>query len=219
MEKFIEEITNIAFARTLESELGLPENWITFIVAEDEWSFIIKSHALLESAANRALTEALGNPNLSDFVARLELSGVKTGKVALLVTLGHLDSDCKRFISKLSEIRNTFVHEVSNTNLNINEFLSNLNENDRKGYVKAFKWRIKDWTKFNVKEFQGDEAKTTFYIGAASSWDKSKVMAIWFGVLYVIRKLHRAFLKEKTNQHEITELRELALSVRKGSEI
>ncbi len=217
-EKFIYEVTKRAFARTLELELGLPENWITFIAAEDDWSFVVKCHALLESAANRALTEALGRPNLSEFISRLELSGVKTGKVSLLVNLDHLDSDCKRFISKLSELRNAFVHEVANTTLTINELLERLPEKDRKGFVNAFSWGLTDWKTANCAKLdQDDEAKSLFYISAASSWNKSQVLAIWFGVLFVIRKLHRAFQKEQTNQQEIAELRELAQSLTQAS--
>lgn len=214
-EIFIHEFTKSAYARTLESELGLPEDWITFIAAEDDWSFVIKCHALLESAANRALTETLGRPNLLKFISRLELSGERTGKVSLLVNLGHLDSDCKRFISKLSELRNALVHEVANTNLTINEYLEHLSETDRKGFVKAFRWGITDWKTFNCAKLdQDDEAKSLFYISAASSWQESQIFAIWLGVLFVLRRLHLAFQKERMVQQEIVELRELAQSVK-----
>lgn len=41
---------------------------------EDDWSFVIKSHALLEAAVTQMLAEYLGETKLKEYIERLPLS-------------------------------------------------------------------------------------------------------------------------------------------------
>lgn len=196
--QLIEGARKSAFVANLEAELGLPDQWSTFIAAEDDWSFVIKCHALLEAAANRALSLSIGRPELHDLVTRLEMSGQATGKVTALVSLGVLDSDSKRFLSKLSELRNAFVHDVRNTTQTIPSFLASLDKSDRKRFEKAFCWNVRDWHARDVRTIAGgNEEESFFSVCAASSWDQGvPVLSLWFGVLLVLRKLHLAHASE-----------------------
>jgi hypothetical protein len=214
--QFIEGVRTRAFVERLEAELGLPVQWSTFIVAEDDWSFVIKCHALLEAAANRTLILSIGRPELRDFVTRLEMSGQASGKVAVLVSLGILNSDCKRFLSKLSELRNAFVHDVRNTTRTISSFLESLEPSERKGFETAFCWKVRDWHRRDVRTIAGGiEDESLFYVCAASSWDQGVLtMSLWFGVLLVLRKLHLAHASNETKERDTALLQEARSIVR-----
>jgi hypothetical protein len=188
-EEFIREICSGINYLELERELGLPKDWIITVAGEDDWSFIIKAHALLEAAANQAIENQLNKNELSEVIARLEFSGTKTGKVHILNKLGILNSDCKRFCSKLSEIRNSFVHNIKNVELDLDDFIENLSDSEKKGIQKAFCWNIPNWQGYNWNQITNKDSQLFFSL-AASSWDKSKKMAIWFGILYLLKKLN-----------------------------
>ena len=194
-ERFIREICKPINHLELEKELGLPKDWVITVAGEDDWSFVIKAHALLEAAANNAIVSQLQRNELSDVVARLEFSGTKTGKVHILTKLGILDSECKRFCSKLSEIRNLFVHNVKNVENSLDKFIESLPENEIKGMEKAFCWNVLDWEGFDWSKISGEDAQLFFSL-ASSSWEKSKKLAVWFGVLYVIKKLNSSGLSQ-----------------------
>lgn len=71
-----------SFLTPLESELGLPKAFFRGLLDENDWSFVIKLHSLIESAATRLLVVALGKPELEEIISRIELSGKTTGKLA-----------------------------------------------------------------------------------------------------------------------------------------
>lgn len=91
-----------------ESELGLPSAFfIRLLQKEDDWSFIIKLHALIEAALAHLLAIHSNEKLLNVFVRM----GMRS-KVAFAKALGVLDKDERIFISKLSGIRNSFAHDV-----------------------------------------------------------------------------------------------------------
>ena len=51
--------------------------------AENDWSLIVKLHAMIEAALNSAITARLDTPELEAIVARLDTSNPRTGKVGL----------------------------------------------------------------------------------------------------------------------------------------
>lgn len=98
----------------LEGDCGLPEGFCVKLVQEDDWSFVIKMHSLLESAVSRLLTTALGRSELEDIFSALDTSNTKTGKIAFTSALGLLPKQHLDFIRSLSELRNRLVHRVKN---------------------------------------------------------------------------------------------------------
>jgi hypothetical protein len=90
----------------LESDCGLPEGFCVNLLQEDDWSFVIKMHSLLETAVSQLLTNALGRNELADIFAALEMSNTKTGKIAFASALGLLPKQHLDFIRSLSELRN-----------------------------------------------------------------------------------------------------------------
>lgn len=65
----------------LEGAFGLPKGFIQGLLKEDDWSFVIKLHALIEASVAHMLTARLGE-NLSEFVHGMNLRG-RTSKLSL----------------------------------------------------------------------------------------------------------------------------------------
>jgi hypothetical protein len=83
--------------------------------------------------------------------SRIELSNTQSGKLAFADSLGLINRDTKRFIRTLSELRNMFVHDVSNVNIDLTQFFEQLPEDRRKGFEKAFSWDLKPGKTVNLK--------------------------------------------------------------------
>ena len=66
----------------LEKTLGMPPGFLSRLVEEDDWSFVIKSHALIESALSYLL-RSLTDHRAADIYDSLPLHGAKQVRSAL----------------------------------------------------------------------------------------------------------------------------------------
>lgn len=119
----------------LEKRLGLPEGFIAHLENEDDWSFVIKSHALLEAAVSHLLAHTLGRPELIDVFSRLDMAAQKWGKLAFAKALDVIDDADRRFIRELGEIRNAFAHQISNAGATLSGYFEGLNADRRKSVI------------------------------------------------------------------------------------
>jgi hypothetical protein len=108
---------------SLETELGLPRGFCFHLRHEDDWSFVVKLHALIESAASDFITRALGRKELADIFSRIEMSKPQTGKVAFIRALNLLPVGHTKFIEKLSQIRNQLAHKIGNAGFTFGQYL------------------------------------------------------------------------------------------------
>ncbi len=123
----------------IENQLGLPAGFLRSLYDhENDWSFVIKSHAFLEAALTHLLAEHLGKEDLLPVFAYLETSNVRTGKLAFVKAFDLLDKGARRFIHTLSELRNDLVHEVSNVSFDFTSYVSSLSDKERKDFIGAF---------------------------------------------------------------------------------
>lgn len=129
--------------KALEDRFNLPEGFIDSLINEDDWSLIIKAHALIESATSNMLTLYFGKNELWNIFSRLEMNNKKTGKLAFLSELNLLNNRQRGFISSLSELRNTVVHSVSNVNFSLVDYLKSSDSNRRTQYLKTLNLRLK----------------------------------------------------------------------------
>ena len=114
-----------------EQSLGLGEGFIGRLRQEDDWSFVIKSHALLEAGLSQLLSHELQKPALLPVFARLEMGATGYGKLTFADALGILSKRNRRFIKVLGEIRNDFVHNVANCDVNLMAYFSGLDKQHR----------------------------------------------------------------------------------------
>lgn len=85
---------------------------LTKFYAEDDWSFVIKSHALIERAVTGMLIETTGDDRLKRTFERLPLSYEEMGKLSVAKEFDVLTKPQRRFIRTLSQLRNNLVHKV-----------------------------------------------------------------------------------------------------------
>ncbi len=122
----------------LETELTLPEGFIAALYREDDWSFVIKSHALVEALLTYLLTQYTGNANVGSIFAFLDTSNPRTGKLAFAKAFGILDESARRFVRGLSELRNQLVHNVTNVSFTFASHTTQLNKQARREWIQEF---------------------------------------------------------------------------------
>jgi hypothetical protein len=128
-------------AEQFEKQYGLPHGFVIGLPKEDDWSFIVKIHALIEAAVTTQLSESI-DPRLTLVFEQLELSDPRKGKIAFTKALNTLDSNQRRFIRFLSELRNDLVHNVRNVSFNITAHLSTLDKKQRANFIDAITYFV-----------------------------------------------------------------------------
>jgi hypothetical protein len=194
---FFLDIPQFSFFKDLEAELGVTPAFFNGLLEEDDWSFVIKLHSLIEAAATHLLVEVLDKPEAQDVISFLELSNSRTGKIAFLNSMGLLDSNSKRFIKTLSEVRNKLIHDVSNVNLSLKQFVANLPDADekglnKKGFNKAFKWGHTDESKVQPQkgEDQYDVHELIKLFAIICMKSSQYKIAIWLGSIIILRQFY-----------------------------
>lgn len=130
---------NDLHSKKIVERIGLSEYFLKNLLKSDDWSFIIKLHALFESVCSSLLTYHFKDENLKEVFSNLELSNKKTGKIAFLKATKLVDSKKNRkFISELSQLRNILVHNIDNYDFNLDEHLKKLNNAQLKIFLESF---------------------------------------------------------------------------------
>lgn len=96
----------------LEAALELPVGFLEGLSTEDDWSFVVKAHALLEAALTTALVFQ-SDPRLANTFSKLQMGG-RTGKVSVAEALELLNRPAVQFLTQFSELRNRLLHDVRN---------------------------------------------------------------------------------------------------------
>jgi len=122
----------------LEVKLNIRNGFFDELLKEDDWSFIIKSHAIVEAAASSLLTKYVGIETLIEVFARIELSNKSYGKVIFLKHLNLLEKEERRFLASLSEIRNKLVHNIKEMEFSLTEYVGGLNIEQKQNFIKSF---------------------------------------------------------------------------------
>lgn len=121
-----------------EKELEIPENFFRNLLREDDWTFIIKLHSLLEGAITFLIATHVNIKELRDFFERLELSNKNTGKIVIVSHLNLLEKSEISYIQSLSELRNKLVHDVKNVNFYFKQYFGSMNKQQKIKNMKNF---------------------------------------------------------------------------------
>jgi hypothetical protein len=147
----------------LERNIGVPKNFFRDLNNDaDDWTFIIKLHALFEAACAHLLLHHLQEPELASIISRLELSNKTTGKIAFLNKLKLLGSNNRRYISTLSEVRNSLVHDVRHHQFSLVDMVRNMDHKAAQTMAISFS----PYETF-MREHPFDESSKLGYQGAA----------------------------------------------------
>lgn len=112
--------------------------------ADNDWTLVVKLHAMIETALNAVLLAELGRSELEPIIAKLETSNMATGKVAFAKALNiFLHKSSPAFIQQLSELRNFCVHDLRNFSFDLVEHVEKLRDDKRKALLKAISKEIR----------------------------------------------------------------------------
>jgi hypothetical protein len=147
-KKPVEEVFPYLF-KYLEKDLKIPVGFFMNLLQENDWSFIIKTHAVIEAAVSQALASILDEKLLPVF-RRLELSDERTGKIIFAKHLDILKPNQYKFVKRLSELRNRVVHNIKEIDFDLQAYVASLDKNQRRSLLntlasgltdKAREWR------------------------------------------------------------------------------
>jgi len=106
----------------IEQTLNLPKGFIEGLMKDDDWSFIIRSHAVIETMITQMLV-AKTSEKLSKTFERMQLSGGPVSKLNIAKDLELIDTNIIEVIRYFSKIRNSFVHSAKNLQASLLEYI------------------------------------------------------------------------------------------------
>lgn len=172
----------------LQTRIGLEKDFFKNLLEDDDWSFVIKLHALIEAVCSGLLTFHFNEPKLGRIFSRIELSDKTKGKIQFLKETGLIDEFDRKYIAALSELRNRFVHDVKNCGIKLNDVVNSYDKNQMKNFainfspfesqIRKFKIVEKDGNRINKKEKLDRQATIENVIKRAKENPKSH---IWIG--------------------------------------
>jgi hypothetical protein len=160
--------------------------FLSKLIEGDDWSLVIKSHALFESLITELIVLRNAENNLKKVIERMPLHGETVSKIAILKTYELLKPNEISFIVKLSEIRNRIVHKYENLNFTFEKFIADMNSEQTKNWKKLLRLESIETNKMDKLILE------------------MPVYAIWFNILNVINSILYQTYQLKAN-HRLTE--------------
>ena len=125
-----------AVAPWLNELHGVAKEAISNLDTDDDWTFVIKIHALLEASLNMILIHNLGK-KMTPFIVLLETGNIENGKLAWVKQLELMPKQHMDFIRILGPLRNKLAHNPKNLEFSFSEWITNLEDAKRKNFLKA----------------------------------------------------------------------------------
>lgn len=107
---------------------------------EDDWSFVIKLHALIEASTTQLIVRKVGHEAIRASIERMPLSGDEVSKLRLTKDLGLYTKEKRTFVRRLSTLRNLLVHNVANVDFKFASYIATLSDPERKAWKDAVCW-------------------------------------------------------------------------------
>jgi hypothetical protein len=178
-----------------EKKIGLPEGFYNALLAEDDWSFVIKLNALFEAAATHALVARLDTPELLDTLSLLDFARKDCGKIKLLTKLDIISPKQAKCLQRLAELRNDLAHGIQNVTFNFKEYFAKADSNQRKNIVTDFGHGLYDHLPLTE----------TVKVSKSQFVELDTKQALWLTALEILACMHL--------EYERTEVRKLQLAV------
>ncbi|MCF3526950.1 MULTISPECIES: hypothetical protein [Stenotrophomonas] len=149
----------LAFER-LNKELAIPKGFaVALYKEEDSWSFISKLAQLVEAVFTRAVVDALREPLIFDVISNL----AQEVRINFLRKMNIIDSEQKSMFKAVAEIRNQYIHDLSNIDVPLDAYIKNLEDGARKGLFKRFKPYFVD-PKMSIEKFISQCRPQVFHV-------------------------------------------------------
>jgi hypothetical protein len=108
----------------LERALGLREGFLTDLEGDDDWSYIVKLHTLMEAAVSHLLVEAFEDARLDRALRSLPLGSLRSGQLAFLRALDRLGDFDMRFVRFVAEVRDSLVQHIGRVDFSIASYFA-----------------------------------------------------------------------------------------------
>ena len=171
----IDDSSPIAAVQRLHDALGLPSGFFDSLLKEDDWSFVIKLHALIEQALAHVIAHRLGD-EIADIVASLDM-GERRGKVGFAVALKLIDERDRSFLKLLSSLRNRCAHGVKQAvRFSLEAYVAELDRNGRREFLRACNASNPDETitiadmTTNRQKFVSENPKLSIWMASLFFW-------------------------------------------------
>jgi hypothetical protein len=114
--------------------------FVTELPEGDDWTFVIKTQALLEACVTEAVLVRLGDDRIKRTVETMSLIGEGATKLQFAKDLGLLEAPQRRFIKKLASLRNRLAHRVEYVNFKFPDHIASLDRDARKDWQDSVVW-------------------------------------------------------------------------------
>ncbi|POZ60261.1 hypothetical protein [Chromobacterium alticapitis] len=162
MDQF-KSILKVVFKK-LSVDLGVAESFIVDLHDEENsWSFISKLAQLIEGVFIKVLVRRLNEPEIFNTISNLPQSV----RINFAHDLKIISRDQKYLFLTVAEIRNDYIHNVSNVGLSMSDYFSSLKEARVKEIFKRFKPFILDEKILTPNNFLSDCTNQIFFVCAS----------------------------------------------------
>jgi hypothetical protein len=114
------------FEGWIRRTLGIPRSPLRSLESDDDWTFVIKMHAIVEAALNHLLMTRLNDPKLNEIIGKLATNDQRKGKMAFIKAYDLLPENSCLFVRLLSKIRNTAAHNAKSFDLDLTKYVAEL---------------------------------------------------------------------------------------------
>jgi hypothetical protein len=145
-------------AEHLDGKLQAPKGFMLGLLHEDDWSFVIKSHALVESAVSRMLSLALDE--------RLRASFKKLGlrqKLEFAKSLDMLNANEIALVDMISAIRNKLAHDSSYLAWTLEAHVEGLEPSQRESFYVRLTTGVEEDKTSEWRQFLVQQPKAALY--------------------------------------------------------
>ncbi len=137
----------------LENKCNLEKGFISSLQQENDWGFMIKIYAIFEALLSELICKSSDKPELISFFLKLDMCSKPIGKLELLKKLGLLGEPERKFLRALSDLRNTYAHNIKMVYISIADCINSFKNKQKKNIIKdlSFNLRKKDDFEKNMK--------------------------------------------------------------------
>jgi hypothetical protein len=180
----------------IEQEIGLEQGFLNSIYGgEDDWSFILKLHALLDSALTLSIGKAIGHRRLDPVIARLPLSG-KAGKRAFALALHALSRQEDGLLDAIGRVRNRLAHDPTHAKFTLRTYLDGLSLEQRRQFSIEIAGTLMEGDKAPDALQRLEEVAKTVVL-------QQPRFSIWIASMYLIARLYARRLQADSIQRAI----------------
>jgi len=126
--------------QAIETELELPSGFTKSFIKLDDWTFVVKGWAYLESILELLVWSKLDHmPNeFRKVISRIDSGNMRTGKLAFAKALNLIGPKEWKYLQSFSELRNRVAHGISDIQFDFIGFISSQEDKDKKEFFKKY---------------------------------------------------------------------------------